>query len=187
MKIILGSKSPRRKEILEMAGFDFKVLVSDVDENVSETKPEDKVIAIALRKANAIFDIVKDNMDDKIIVCADTIVVTNDGEVLEKPKDKEDARRMISDIQGTFHYVYTAYVIKSKEKEVKGLEKTEVYVVKMSEDEIEEYINMKEPYDKAGAYAIQGFFGKYISHINGDYYNVMGLPLCKICQEIKKF
>lgn len=187
MKIILGSKSPRRKEILEMAGFDFEVLVSDVDENVSETKAEDKVIAIASRKANAIFDIVKNDMKNKIIVCADTIVVTKNGEVLEKPKDKEDARRMISEIQGTLHYVYTAYVIKTKEKEVKGLEKTEVYVVKMSDEEIDEYVNMKEPYDKAGAYAIQGFFGKYISHINGDYYNVMGLPLCKICQEIKRF
>lgn len=186
MKIILGSKSPRRKEILSMAGFDFEVMVSEADENVGEIDPAKKVLAIAARKAQAIYDNVKNDIGEKVILCADTIVVTKNGEVLEKPKDKDDARRMINDISGTYHYVYTAYVIKSKDKEIKGLEKTEVNVIKLTNEEVEEYISMTEPYDKAGAYAIQGFFGKYISGINGDYYNVMGLPLCTICKELKK-
>lgn len=186
MKIILGSKSPRRKEILSMAGYDFDVIISDADEDVKENNPVKKVEKIAYRKMSALYEKIKDNLDDKVILCADTIVVTSNGEVLEKPKDKDDARRMINIISGTYHYVYTAYVIKTKDKEIKGIEKTEVNVIKLTNEEIEEYINMKEPYDKAGAYAIQGFFGKYISHINGDYYNVMGLPICSICQKLKE-
>jgi len=190
MKLILGSKSPRRKEILEMAGIDFEVLVSEADENVAEKTPDQKVLAIATKKAEAIQKALEQNQkleDDTVILCADTIVVTKDFQVLEKPKDIDDARKMIQSIEGTSHFVFTAYVLKQNQKVIKGLEKTEVFVTKMTPEEVEEYIHMKEPYDKAGAYAIQGFFGKYISHINGDYYNVMGLPLCTINQLLKQF
>ena len=182
--IILGSKSPRRQEILKMAGYDFKVVVSDIDENVDADNITDMSLKIAKKKCEAIY---KDYKDD-IIICADTIVVL-DNIVLGKPKDKDDARYMINMIQGRCHEVYTSVIVRNKDFEKEFLETTKVYVRSLSKDEVEEYINMKEPYDKAGAYAIQGFFGKYIEKIDGDYYNVMGLPICnlsKILDEFKK-
>ncbi|MBQ7275749.1 MAG: septum formation protein Maf [Bacilli bacterium] len=183
MKLILGSKSPRRAEILKMAGYDFDIVVSDVDENVIEDNPEKKVLEIAKKKARAI------NVDgDAIILCADTIVVTKNDIILGKPKDKMDAKKMIELINDDYHYVYTAFVIIDtfNNREYSSVVKAKVNVVYLKENEIEEYINTNEPYDKAGAYAIQGYFGKYISSIEGDYYNVMGLPICAINQILKK-
>ena len=181
--LILGSKSPRRQEILTMAGYKYKVVVSDVDEEVDATSITDMSLKIAKKKCDAIF---KDYKDDTVI-CADTIVVI-DNTVLGKPKDKCDARHMINMLQGRCHEVYTSVIVKTINKEVEFLEKTKVYVRAMTNDEIEEYINMAEPYDKAGAYAIQGYFAKYIEKIDGDYYNVMGLPianLSKVLDELK--
>lgn len=183
MKLILGSKSPRRREILSMVGIDFEVVTKNVDEKVVAKDPKEKVKKIAMKKCNAIFD----DYPDNVVLCADTIVLTEKGEVLEKPKDIDDARRMIEDISGTYHYVYTAFIIKSKDKEITHLEETKVFVTKMSKYEIEEYIHTTEPYDKAGAYAIQGLFGKYIEKIEGDYYNVMGLPINKVYECLKEF
>ena len=180
MKIILGSKSPRRKEIMEMAGYQFDVVVSNADENVSANSIEDMSLAIAQKKCDAISKLYPNDL----IITADTIVVI-DGKVLEKPKDKEDARRMIHLIQGRMHFVYTSVCVKYKDKEKNFIEKTKVYVGEMTDQEIKEYINIQEPYDKAGAYAIQGVFGKYISKIDGDYYNVMGLPIYKLNKVIK--
>lgn len=182
MKLILGSKSPRRAEILKMAGYDFEIIVSNVDEEVDETDPEKKVLEIAKKKARSL------KANNGIILCADTIVLTKENEILGKPKNKDDARRMIELISDDYHYVYTAYVIIDcyNNKEFANLEKTKVNVVKLNHQEIEEYINTDEPYDKAGAYAIQGKFGKFISSIEGDYYNVMGLPICAINQILKK-
>lgn len=179
--LILGSKSPRRQEILTMAGYKFKVVVSDVNEEVVATSITDMSLKIAKKKCDAIF---KDYPND-IVVTADTIVVI-DGKVLGKPKDKDDARYMINMIQGKCHEVYTSVVVKTKTEEEEFLEKTKVYVRKMTEDEIEEYINMVEPYDKAGAYAIQGYFAKYIEKIAGDYYNVMGLPISRLSNILDK-
>ncbi len=181
MKIILGSKSPRRKEIMEMAGYDFEIAVSNADEKVEASSISEMSMKIALKKCNAIFD----NFKNDLIICADTIVVIDDI-VLEKPKNKDDARKMIKLIQNNRHYVYTSVVIKTKEKECTFLEKTKVYVRSMTDEEIEEYISMKEPYDKARAYAIQGYFGKYIEKIDGDYYNVMGLPICSLSKLLKE-
>lgn len=179
--IILGSKSPRRQEILKMAGYDFKVVVSDIDENVDADNITDMSLKIAKKKCEAIY---KDYKDD-IIICADTIVVL-DNIVLGKPKDKDDARYMINMIQGRSHEVYTSVIVRYKDFEKEFLETTKVYVRSLSKDEIEAYINMKEPYDKAGAYAIQGYFGKYIEKIDGDYYNVMGLPICNLSKILDK-
>jgi len=181
MKIILGSKSPRRKEILEMAGYNFDIVLKDVDEHVCASSIKEMSMKIAKKKCDAIF---QDHQDD-IVICADTIVVMDDI-VLEKPKDKCDARRMIKAIQNNVHEVYTSLIVKTKNKEYDHLEQTKVYVGPMTDDEIEEYINMKEPYDKAGAYAIQGYFAKYIEKIDGDYYNVMGLPLYKLDKILKE-
>lgn len=184
MKLILASKSPRRKEILEMAGYDFLIKVSDVDENVDASSITEMSLKIAKKKCDAVFN----ECCEDTIISADTIVVIDD-KVLGKPKNKQDAYDMIKLIQDNVHEVYTSVCVKNKYEEYSFLEKTKVYVGKMNDDEINEYINMKEPYDKAGAYAIQGFFAKYIEKIDGDYYNVMGLPihnLSKVLDKIKR-
>ena len=144
----------------------------------------DKVLAIAKKKGLDIYSKIN-QAEDSVILSADTIVVL-DNIILGKPKDKEDARNMISLLNGKTHQVYTAVYIKGKNIEYQFLEKTDVDIVPMNIEEIEEYINTKEPYDKAGSYAIQGIFSKYISAINGDYYNVMGLPICKVNSILKK-
>lgn len=182
MKIILASKSPRRKEILEMAGYNFDIKVSNADENVKAKSVKKMSLMIAKRKCDAVFEENKDS----IVISADTIVYINKN-VLEKPKDKDDCREMIRMLQGKVHEVYTSVVVKSFEKEISFLEKTKVYVSNMSDEEIEEYVNTSEPYDKAGAYAIQGIFAKYIEKIEGDYYNVMGLPIYRLNKVLKEF
>lgn len=179
--LILGSKSPRRQEILKMCGYDFKVVVSNVDENVKAKSITEFSLKIAKKKCDAIF---KEYPNDTIIT-ADTIVVV-DNQVLEKPENKDDARDMITTLQGRVHQVYTSVVVKKEDFEEEFLEVTNVYVSKMSTLEIEDYINSDEPYDKAGAYAIQGYFAKYIEKIEGDYYNVMGLPINKLSKILDK-
>lgn len=184
MNLILASKSPRRKELLTQAGYQFKIMVSDVDETVDETNPIEKVLAIAKKKGNDVFN--KYNFNDVVILSADTIVVINN-EVLGKPKNVDDARLMIKKLQNNVHQVYTAVYIKSQNNEDCFVEKTDVSVGEMTEEEIEEYINTSEPYDKAGGYGIQGIFSRYISSIKGDYYNVMGLPIYKVREVLKKY
>lgn len=182
MKIILASKSPRRKEILASAGYDFDVKVSNADENVSANSITEMSLMISKRKCDAVFEENK----DCVVISADTIVVIND-KVLEKPKSVDNCREMIKTLQDNVHEVYTSVIVKSIEKEVSFLEKTKVFVGKMTDEEIEEYINTSEPYDKAGGYAIQGIFGKYIEKIEGDYYNVMGLPIYRLNKVLKEF
>ena len=184
MYLVLASKSPRRKELLELAGYNFKIEVSNVDETVEETNPVDKVMAIAKKKGIDVYN--KSNNEEAVILSADTIVVINN-QVLGKPKDKDDARLMMKMLQNNTHQVYTAVYIKSNLSEDWFYEKTDVIVGEITDEEIEEYINTKEPYDKAGGYGIQGMFSKYISSINGDYYNVMGLPIHKVNNTLKKY
>lgn len=181
--IILGSKSPRRKEILETLGLEFQIYVPDVEEDITDfNTPEEYVLKTALKKGLA----TQEKYFNDIVLCADTIVVL-DNEILEKPKDKADARGMIKKLQGRYHTVYTAVYL-GKEKNYENFAcSTKVYIGKMSDNEIEEYINTTEPYDKAGAYAIQGIFAKHIEKIEGDYYNVMGLPLHEVYKKIKKY
>lgn len=182
MRIILGSKSPRRKELLSMLGYQFIVKPSEVSEDVEENDAIKKVLAIAKKKADAI---IKEYHDD-LIICADTIVVCNN-EIIGKPKDHEDAKRMITLLQGNSHFVYTAVVCNYKDnKRVEFVEETKVYITKMTDEEINEYITTNEPYDKAGGYGIQGVFGKFIERIEGDFYNVVGLPLCKLHKVLKE-
>lgn len=184
MKIILGSKSPRRKELFAMLGYDFTVVVSDVDEDSKNPNPKEQVLENARKKGIAI----KKLHRDSVIICADTIVVCNN-KVIGKPKDRNDARAIISLLQDNYHYVYTGVVCLYNDERKEFVEGTKVLVTKMTNQEIEEYINTDEPYDKAGGYAVQGLFGKYIERIEGDFYNIVGLPICKlnkILKEIKK-
>lgn len=182
--LILVSKSPRRKEILEMSKIDFRILILNVDENVDEKDPRKYVELTAKKKGLAGIDVLP---DDTILSC-DTIVVI-DNEILEKPKNKDDAYQMIKKIAGRSHMVYTGVYLGSKNghfEECFHVE-TKVNVSKMTENEIINYINTDEPYDKAGGYAIQGLFGKYIEGIEGDYFNVVGVPINEINKHLKKF
>lgn len=185
MYLVLASKSPRRRDLLLQAGYKIQINASRVDETVEETNPIDKVLAIAKKKGIDIFNKYLDD-SEAVVISADTIVVVDD-EILGKPKNIDDARQMIKKLENNKHYVYTAVYIKSHQDEDSFVEKTEVNVMSMTNEEIENYINTKEPYDKAGGYGIQGIFSQYISSINGDYYNVMGLPIAKVKQVLKKY
>ena len=183
--IILASKSPRRKELLENIGIKPLIIVSDADENIDESNPEELVKKLSHIKAQAVYDKIKADKtiglhEDDYILGADTIVYAN-GKVLGKPKDKDDARAMIKTLSGSVHSVYTGFtLIDSEGNTVSKAVETKVYVYEMSDSEIEDYISTDEPYDKAGAYGIQGLFGKYVEKIEGDYNNVVGLPVSAI-------
>ncbi len=181
MQIILASASPRRREILKQHNIDFIIDVSDVDESHPRMSPENLVKELSLRKATAV---AKKHPND-IVIGADT-VVSIDGEILEKPRDDEDAFAMINRIQGGRHQVYTGVTIISLDSTVTLAEKTDVYVKPLTREEIRDYIRTGEGRDKAGSYAIQGMFGKYIDRYDGDYENVVGLPGKRVISEINK-
>lgn len=180
--IILGSKSPRRKEILEKANIPFEIVTKDVDEHIDEKDPYLYCIKCARKKALAILN----DYPDRIVLCADTIVVV-DNQILGKPKDIIEARKMIRSISGRSHEVITSVFLGNASKNETFSETTKVVVEVLTDEEIEEYIKTDEPYDKAGAYAIQGLFKKYIKELDGDYYNVMGLPIDKVVSKLSSF
>ena len=178
MKIILASKSPRRKELLSLITNDFDIIVSDADEHVDETLTSaEKVKSIAEQKAN----IVASNIDeDCVVIGSDTIVVV-DETILGKPHDHDDAVRMLHMISGRTHKVMTgvSVVIKKegKQKEINDVDIADVHVNALSDEEIENWINTGNAWDKAGAYAIQQEFAVHIDKINGSFATVMGLPV----------
>lgn len=197
-RIILASASPRRKEILGNIVEDFEIKVSEVDERAIEEQvlktTDDMVeagrlmtVLLGKAKANAVFE--EEDDKDVTVIGADTCVVTRD-EILGKPKDREDARRMLRKLAGQKHYVITGAALISKDKVRTFYEETEVEFADaddFAEDAIERYIASDEPYDKAGAYAIQGRGGVLVKRINGDFYNVMGLPLSRLAKELWTF
>ena len=181
MKLVLASKSPRRSEILKNAGYEFTVSVAGADETIPDgTKPEDAVIFLAARKAMAV-----DRADDETVLGADTIVVL-DNKILGKPKDKDDAFNMIKALSGRVHSVFTGVCVVGKGVSMTFSEETKVEFLPLTDDEINAYINTDEPYDKAGAYGIQGLASKFIRGIQGDYFNVVGLPVSRIYEKIIK-
>lgn len=181
LKIVLASKSPRRSEILKTAGFDFTVRVQESDETLPEgICPEDAVVYLAATKAKAV-----GRSSDELVIGADTVVVL-DGKILGKPKNKADAFDMIKSLSGRIHSVYTGVCAISDVGTFSFAERTDVEFSELTDAEIEEYINTDEPYDKAGAYGIQGLASKFIKGINGDYFNVVGLPISSIYQKIFK-
>lgn len=180
--IILASASPRRKEILTQAGIEFEVIPSNFDEDSLEfTNIDNYSKALSYHKA---IDVHKNHPNDTIIA-SDTIVVVNN-EILGKPKDENDAYRMLSLLSGKKHSVITSVCIIHQNKIDTFLSKSYVTFYKMSDKDIKEYIATKEPIDKAGAYAIQGKAAKYIRSINGDYYTIVGLPIGKVIRSLKK-
>ena len=183
-KVILASASPRRQELIKLIFDSVEILPADCD----ETLPE----GIGAREAVEYLSKIKNEASAKltekenIVISADT-VVSVDNEILGKPVDKEDARRMISLLSGKVHQVYTGVTISLNGKAKTFSEKTDVEFFDLTEEEIEEYISSKEPYDKAGAYGIQGKAGLLIKGINGDYYNVVGFPIARLKREIEDF
>lgn len=200
-RIILASASPRRRELLHQIGVKFEVMVSRGEEEYTSVLPEEIVKELALMKAENVERMLeagnraagkKDEergLRDTILIGADTIVV-QDGKILGKPADEADAFRMLNRLQSRVHQVYTGVAILDFDTQrnksiVKHAEKTEVYVHEMEEEEIRRYIATKEPMDKAGAYGIQGCFAAYIDRIEGDFYNVVGLPLSYLYHQLK--
>ena len=180
--IILASGSPRRTEILTLAKINHKVIVSDHEEKIDlSKKPIEIVKELAYQKANAVFEQHKDS----IVIGADTIVVQEG--ILGKPKDRSDAYRMLKKLSKKTHQVITGVAVISSEKIERFAEVTNVTFTEMTDEEIYEYIDSENVYDKAGAYAIQGMAAKYITKIEGDYYNVMGLPISKLTSVLKTF
>ncbi|MCR4674142.1 MAG: Maf family protein [Lachnospiraceae bacterium] len=177
--IILASGSPRRKEILNNHEIPFRVCVSEVDETCDHKSPKEMVMELSKRKALAVFT----DYPNEIVLGADTVVAYKD-EILGKPKNDEDAFRMLHMLQGHSHQVYTGVTICSKDLVKTFYEKTDVIVRPMSEDEIYSYIATGEGCDKAGSYAIQGLFKPYISSFEGDYENVVGLPGKKVKEQL---
>lgn len=186
-RLILASASPRRKELLKNLGYEFSIEVCDLEEKSDKITPFDLVMDLAKTKAYAIMELHKG--EDVIVLGADT-VVANEGEILGKPRDLEHAKEMITALQGKTHQVYTGVCLWwNDEKVIQNLtfyEKTDVVVYPMTTEEIDAYVATKECVDKAGSYAIQGLFSPYIQGICGDYNNVVGLPVSRIYQEIKK-
>lgn len=193
MKLILASGSPRRREIMRRCGLEFDLLKVDVDESYEAGDPQEIVEMLSKRKAEAAEEMLrggsgeqKRSGDGCIIICADTMVAA-DGEILGKPKDREDAGRMIRLLQGRTHQVYTGVtLVKESFSMVTFSEKTDVIVQPMTEAEIAAYVETGECDDKAGAYAIQGIFSSYIQGFVGDYDNVVGLPMKRLSMELRK-
>ncbi len=186
--LILASMSPRRKKLLEQLGFEFLVIPSDVDENgfSKDVGPADYAKHLAYRKA---YDIASKTKEPAIVLGADTIVVL-DGMIINKPVDAADAARMLRMLSGRTHSVYSGISIVESitMRNYSDVQKTDVTFRDLGDDEIDAYVGSGSPLDKAGAYGIQDDFGAvFVSHINGCYYNIVGLPLELLYSSLKKF
>ena len=180
--IILASASPRRKEILELADLKFDVMPSDAQEITTKTAPNEVVMELASIKAK---DIYKKSEKQSMIVGADTVVAYQ-GQILGKPADEADAKRMLTMLSGQTHEVYTGVCVIEDEKIKTFYEETKVTFYEISDEQIDHYIKTGEPMDKAGSYGIQGKAAVFIKGIEGDYYNVVGFPIARFLQEITK-
>lgn len=183
-KVILASASPRRQELIKLIFDSVEILPAECE----ETLPEGIGAREAVEYLSKIKNEASSELTEKenLIVSADTVVSIDD-EILGKPVDKEDARRMITLLSGKIHQVYTGVTLSLNGKVKTFSEKTDVEFFDLTEEEIEEYISSSEPYDKAGAYGIQGKAGLLVKGINGDYYNVVGFPIARLKREIQEF
>lgn len=184
MKIILASKSPRRKELLSLLDLQFEIVTADIDETMDPSLPvTDEVARISYQKAAAVANSLS---DDAVIISADTIVELG-GLLMGKPCDKDDAFNMLKNLSGKSHNVHTAVTVLQGNKHETRVVTTAVNFRNITNDEITAYIDSLEPMDKAGAYGIQGRASKFVTGITGDYFNVVGLPVCELCLMLKQF
>ena len=184
MNIVLASKSPRRKELLSLLDLDFQIITADIDETMDSSLPvSDEVARLSRDKASAIKPQVS---ADTVIISADTVVELN-GVVMGKPKDKTDAFNMLRRLSGNTHNVLSGVTVMRGDKAVSKTVITEVHFRTITDEEINNYIETNEPMDKAGAYGIQGRGSRFVEKINGDYFNVVGLPVCTLSLILKEF
>ena len=179
MKYILASKSPRRREILENLGIDFEIIVSDADESSDISDPSALTEELSRRKGKAVYELLKaqDKLDgNTVIISADTVVVC-DGEILGKPRDRDDAYRMLRMLSGRSHEVVSGITLICGDKVASAHSTTKVYFKDISDREILKYIDSREPFDKAGAYAVQGLAALFVERIEGCYFGVVGLSV----------
>ena len=188
MKLILASKSPRRREILSNLNIEFDIITADTNEDSDIKEPEKLVEELAFRKADAVRNMLYANgklTDDCVIIGCDT-VVSKDGAILGKPKDRKDAFLMLKTLSGNEHQVLSGVALLKGDKSVVSHEITKVYFDDLSEKEIEDYISSGECDDKAGAYGIQGLASKFVKRIDGCYFNVVGLPVNLLYRMLKE-
>jgi len=181
--MILASNSQRRQEILKDAGFNFKVITNDIEEISDKKIITEKILDIAEKKLESI---AKNNVNE-FILAADTVVEL-DGKIFGKPKNREEAFRVLKALSGKIHKVITAYVFKNISKNIliKDVVISEVKFLELDDDTIDWYLNTGEPFDKAGAYGIQGYGRILVEKINGDYYSIMGFPISNFLKNLRK-
>lgn len=183
MSMILASKSPRRQELLKLLGLEFTVHTADIDEHMDPSlPPEQEVARVSAEKAMAV---AKDCAEEDIIISADTIVVI-DGQILGKPKSEADAIRMLNLLSGRRHEVMTGLTVLSGGQSQTRVVRTGIEFRRLTDREIDAYVATGEPMDKAGAYGIQGRASIFVSHLDGDYFCVMGLPVCTLTQMLRE-
>jgi septum formation protein len=185
-KIILASQSPRRKELLDLMGLKYEVIVSNADETFEEGLTiEEQSKRLGYIKAKAVFDKTEGN---RVVIGSDTMVL-KDGKVYEKPKDREDAIKMLLELKNAKHTVLTSLAVliekDGRYKEYIDVDKTDVYIKDMTQEEIENWVDKRKPYDLAGAYAVQSEFGVFVEKIEGNFFTVVGLPIHKLYDVIK--
>lgn len=189
-KIILASQSPRRREILKLVNMDFDVIPSDCDENIDYDSPSDMVCKLSFIKANDIaLKIKKDEPNTQHIVIGSDTTVLFEGEVLGKPKNKQDAFEMLKRMSGQTHIVYTGVSVIDtlNNKTETFFEETKVTFYDVTDEEINNYIETGDPMDKAGAYGVQGLGAFLVKKVEGDYFTVVGLPIAHLLQVLKNF
>lgn len=189
-KIILASASPRRRELLEQIGLEFEVLPSNAEENPGSQIPHEMVTELSAVKAAEVFERISgERGDSPVVLGADTVVALGN-RIMGKPGSREKAEEMLTLLQGKTHQVYTGVTLicqkEGKRTQISFYERTDVTMYPISATDIRAYVATGEPMDKAGAYGIQGRFAVFIKEIKGDYYNVVGLPIGRLYQEMKK-
>jgi septum formation protein len=187
-KIYLASKSPRRRELLSLMGLDFEIITADADESCPEGMESGEICReLANRKAHEVFRRLKNQgkHENALVIAADTLVFLG-GNPLGKPRDEADAKRMLTDLSGTTHTVCTGISVMSVGRTVSEFETTYVKFREADERDILGYIATKEPFDKAGAYGIQGLGASFVEKIDGDYFNVVGLPICRLARVLRE-
>ena len=181
MGIILASKSPRRQELLSLMGLEFEVATADIDETIDKSLPiEQEIARLSRQKAEAIDD------NDNIIISADTVVVLGNT-VMGKPRDAENARQMLNVLSGKTHRVITAVTVKNGDKIRTEVVITEIVFRELSKREIDSYVASGSPMDKAGAYGVQEKAAAFVKEIHGDYFSVVGLPVCTLAVMLREF
>lgn len=184
--VVLASASPRRRDILNQIGIEPVIMPSQVEEHITSSDSEQIVKELSWQKAEDVYRRCQKELGGRFAVIGADTIVAADGEILGKPKDEEDAKRMIRLISGRVHQVYTGVTILYEGRTVTFAEKTDVSVASMTEREIEEYVSCGESMDKAGAYGVQGVFAAFIEGVNGSYTSVVGLPAGRTYRKLRE-